>query len=67
MMWYKPAEKLPAHEEQVLIREESNRTIYLAIYDESKGVFTLRNGDKIKKSDPLIWMQIAPLPEEARE
>jgi hypothetical protein len=54
--WYKPSEKLPVHEERVLIRNGDH--IETAFFDASSKTFNLRNGLALKGSDNIVWMQL---------
>jgi hypothetical protein len=54
--WFKPLEKLPIHNEQVLIREGD--FIELATYNSSTKLFDLRNGTTRTSNDGIIWMEL---------
>jgi hypothetical protein len=60
MNWQKSMQSLPANNEEVLVRQGKYGTIYMAVYTELNGEFTLADGKAIKKSEEVTWVQIGP-------
>jgi hypothetical protein len=56
--WYKPSERLPDHNQQVLVREDD--FIELATFDKQSVCFHLRNGSTKTPNDKILWMNVAP-------
>jgi hypothetical protein len=52
--WYKPQEKLPEHNEQVLVR--MGDYIDLALFNQESKVFVLRTGIEYSTKDDVTWM-----------
>ena len=53
---YKPSEKLPSHNEQVLVRHGDN--IDLAIFDAEAKTLKLRDGTTFKRDENVTWMKL---------
>ncbi len=58
--WYAPSERLPKHNEQVLVRHGDH--INLALFDAQTKSFILRNGETFKNSDKITWMEVLGQP-----
>jgi hypothetical protein len=59
MIWKNPNEELPRDKEEVLIR--NGKEYHLAIYENDKKVFRLRNKLEVSISSNLVWTRlIAP-------
>ena len=54
--WYRPSERLPEHDEQVLIRRAER--IEVAFFDSATGTFNLRDGAALDKTEDLVWMHM---------
>jgi hypothetical protein len=60
--WYKTTEKVPDHNEQVLVRRGDY--IDLALFDEEKKCFVLRSGIEYPLTDNITWMGLLMQQEE---
>ena len=56
--WYRPAEKLPEQNEEVLVKADN--LIELATYDKTNHSFFLRNGTSKSERDSVKWLRIQP-------
>jgi hypothetical protein len=54
--WFTVSEKLPAHNQKILIRDGDSITV--AVYDEKNKTFQLRNGDKWDLNQTIRWMEL---------
>jgi hypothetical protein len=57
MKWHRVKDKLPEHEEEVLIRVEG--IFNLAVFDEKQWVFIIRDGVSMSADRPqLQWLRL---------